>query len=158
MKTILSIILLFVGTTTLLAQSGSMDSYFKKYQDDDSFTVVSISASMFGVISGMDIEDMDPDVKAILDSITGLKILTKTSDGNPYYDEALNTIKSQGLEEMMTIKDKGDNVKIYGKSDGKEKLKEVVMLRGDANNFVLMQILGSLSIEQLSKLSKTLNK
>lgn len=158
MKTFLSIIMLFVGMTTLMAQTGSLNSYFKKYQDDDSFIVVNISSSMFAVISGMDIEDMDPDIKAILDNITGLKILTKEDDGKQYYNEALKTIKSNGLEELMTIKEKGENVKIYGKSDGKEKLKEVVMLRGDANNFILMQILGNLSIEQLTKLSKTLNK
>lgn len=158
MKTILSMCLLIVGMNTLVAQTGSMDAYFQKYQDDNSFTVVSISASMFQVISGMDIENIDPDVKAILDNITGLKILTKESGGQPFYNEALTTITNQGLQEMMTIKEKGENVKIYGKSDGKEKLKEVVMLRGDTNNFVLMQILGNLSIDQLTKLSNTLNK
>lgn len=159
MKTFLiSMCLLFTGLSTIAAQSGSLDSYFKKYQDDDSFTVVNISSSMFAAISGMDIKNMDPDVKAILDNITGLKILTKESDGAKYYDEATKMIKSNGLEELMTIKEKGDNVKIYGKSDGNNALKEVVMLRGDNSNFILMQILGKLSIEQLTKLSKTLNK
>ncbi len=159
MKTFLiSMCMLLAGLTTLVAQSGSLDSYFKKYQDDDDFTVVNISSSMFAVISGMDIEDIDPDVKAILDNITGLKILTKESNGAKYYEEATKLIKSNGLEELMTIKEKGENVKIYGKSDGKNSLKEVVMLRGDKSNFILMQILGKLSIEQLTKLSKTLNK
>lgn len=158
MKTILiSACLLLTAMTTLVAQSGSLDSYFKKYQDDETFTVVNISASMFSVISGMDTDEIDPEVKAILDNITGMKILTKERDGAQYFDEARTMISGKGLEEMMSIKDKGQDIKIYGKSDGKDSLKEVVMLRGNKNSFVLMQILGKLSISQLTKLSETLN-
>ncbi len=158
MKTcIFSLILFFSVLTFGMAQTGSLDPYFSKYQGDESFTVVNISSKMFAAISGVEMDGLDPEVKAILDNITGMKILTKPSDGNAYYDEAVKMINSNGLNELMTIKEKGGNVRIYGKSDNSEFLKEVVMLRGDKSNFVLMQVQGKLSIEQLSKLSKTLN-
>lgn len=158
MKTFtLSLILVFAALTVAIAQSGSLDPYFSKYQDDETFTVVNISASMFAAISGLETEAIDPEAKAILDNITGMKILTKQSNGTDYFDEALQLINKKGLEELMSIKEKGVNVRIYGKSDDAKHLKEVVMLRGDKTNFILMQIQGKLSIEQLSKLSKTLN-
>ena len=157
MKTFLFSLLLFCAAlTSSMAQTGSLDAYFDKYQEDESFTVVHISAKMFAAISGVEMEGLDPEIKAILDNITGMKILTKQSDGSAYYDEAVDLIHSNGLNELMTIKEKGENVRIYGKSDGGEFLKEVVMLRGDKQNFILMQVQGKLSIEQLSKLSKTL--
>lgn len=157
-KFALSLIFALTTLTMSMAQAGSLDSYFSKYQEDESFTVVNISSSMFAAISGLETDAIDPEVKAILDNITGMKILTKLSDGEGYFEEAMQLIKSKGLEEMMTIKDKGENIRIYGKSDGSNHLKEVVMLRGDKSNFILMQIQGKLSIEQLGKLSKTLNK
>lgn len=158
MKTFaLSLILVLATITIGTTQAGSLDTYFSKYQDDETFTVVNISASMFAAISGLETDAIDPEAKAILDNITGMKILTKQSNGNTYFDEALQLINSKGLEELMSIKDKGQNIRIYGKSDGSKFLKEVVMLRGDKSNFILMQVQGKLSIEQLSKLSKTLN-
>lgn len=158
MKTFaLSLILIFAALSVTIAQSGSLDTYFSKYQDDETFTVVNISASMFAAISGLETDAIDPEAKAILDNITGMKILTKQSNGTNYFDEALQLINNKGLEELMSIKEKGVNVRIYGKSDDSKHLKEVVMLRGDKTNFILMQVQGKLSIEQLSKLSKTLN-
>ena len=158
MKTFaLSLILVLATLTIGTTQAGSLDTYFGKYQDDETFTVVNISASMFAAISGLETDAIDPEAKAILDNITGMKILTKQSNGNTYFDEALQLINSKGLEELMSIKEKGQNIRIYGKSDGSKFLKEVVMLRGDKSNFILMQVQGKLSIEQLSKLSKTLN-
>ena len=153
----LSLILIFAALSVTIAQSGSLDTYFSKYQDDETFTVVNISASMFAAISGLETDAIDPEAKAILDNITGMKILTKQSNGTNYFDEALQLINNKGLEELMSIKEKGVNVRIYGKSDDSKHLKEVAMLRGDKTNFILMQVQGKLSIEQLSKLSKTLN-
>lgn len=152
--------LFLVLATTTFAQKGSMDGFFEKYQDDESFTVVNISPKMFSVISGMDMESLDPEMKEILKSISGMKILTKTmeaSDKGNYYDEALRQINSDGLEELMTIKEKGNNVKIYGKSNDDQHLSEVVMVTGNKSNFVVMQVLGRLTLDQLSRLSNTLN-
>src|SRR5690606_5282922 len=143
--------------TGAYAQSGSLDTYFQKYQEDESFIVVNISSQMFAAISGLETDAIDPEAKEILDNITGMKLLTKQSDGNAYFDEALKLITSKGLSELMTIKEKGQNVRIYGKSDGSQYLKEVVMLRGEKDNFILMQVQGKLSIQQLSKISKILN-
>ena len=112
---------------------------------------------MFAAISGLETDAIDPEAKEILDNITGMKLLTKQSDGNAYFDEAMKLITSKGLSELMTIKEKGQNVRIYGKSDGSQYLKEVVMLRGEKDNFILMQVQGKLSIQQLSKISKILN-
>lgn len=157
MKNLLVVCFLFSGLSISMAQSGSLDGFFKKYQADESFTVVNISPKMFSIISGMDIEDMDPEVKEILDNMTGLKIMTKESEGTKYFIEAMGVMKKNGLEELMTKKEKGQKIEIFGKSDGKEYLSEVVMIRGSESSFVLMQVLGKLSIAQLTKLSSTLN-
>lgn len=154
---VLNLIFMFAVLSPAISQTGSLDTYFSKYQDDETFTVVNISSSMFAAIAGLESDSIDPEAKAILDNITGMKILTKQSNGETYFNEVLNLIKSKGLEEMMSIKEKGANMRIYGKSDGTKYLKEVVLLRGDKDNFVLMQVQGKLSIEQLSQLSRTLN-
>src|SRR5690625_3657275 len=161
MKNIIIILTLFlIPIMNGYGQEGSMDGFFKKYQDDESFTVVNISPKMFSVISGMDIESMDPEMKEILKNISGMKILTKgveSKEDNKYYNEAIEGIRKNGLEELMTIKEKGHNVKIYGKSNDDLHLTEVVMVTGNASNFVLMQVLGRLTLDQLSRLNSTLN-
>jgi len=142
------------------SQEGSMDGFFKKYQDNEAFTIVNISPKMFSVISVMDIESMDPEMKEILKNISGMKILTKTIEKDSdqkYYTEAIDGIQRNGLEELMTIKEKGHNVKIYGKSNDDLHLTEVVMITGNQNNFVLMQVLGKLTLEQLGRINQTLN-
>lgn len=161
MKNIFIILSLFlIPVFSGFAQEGSMDGFFKKYQDDESFTIVNISPKMFSVISGMDIDSMDPEMKEILKNISGMKILTKgveNKEEGKYYNEAIDGIRKNGLEELMTIKEKGHNVKIYGKSNDDLHLTEVVMITGNASNFVLMQVLGRLTLDQLSKLNSTLN-
>lgn len=152
----LSFLLIF--SASLQAQKGSMDGFFEKYQDDEAFTIVNISPKMFSVISGMDSEQIDPELKEILNNIRGMKILTRSTDGKSYIAEAIADIEKNGLEELMTIKEEGENVKIFGKSNDAVHLSEVVMLTDNKAGFVLMQVIGELRLDQLSRLSDTFNK
>lgn len=152
----LSFFLIF--SASLQAQKGSMDGFFEKYQDDEAFTIVNISPKMFSVISGMDSDQIDPELKEILNNIQGMKILTRGSDGKTYIAEAMTVIEKNGLEELMTIKEEGENVKIFGKSNDAVHLSEVVMLTDNKAGFVLMQVIGELRLDQLSRLSDTFNK
>lgn len=154
---VLSVFILLLSVVFVQAQSKSVNDFFEKYKSDSSFTIVNISPSMFSIISGMDIESMDADVKELLTNITGLKILSKT-DGNKYYKEALQLLKANPMEELMSIKEEDSEVLIYGKNDGNQHLSEVIMLTLEKNNFVLMQIMGKISLSQLSKLSSTFNR
>ncbi|WP_236975791.1 DUF4252 domain-containing protein [Membranihabitans maritimus] len=146
------LILLFITG----AKSQSVNDFITKYKDDPSFTVVNISPKMFSLISGLEAEDMDPDLKAALQNITGMKILTKESDGTKYFSEAISSIELNKMEELMSVKEENSNVRIFGKNNGKDALSEVILLTGDKESFVLMQITGAISLQQLSKLSGTL--
>ncbi|GAA5225038.1 DUF4252 domain-containing protein [Membranihabitans marinus] len=154
---VIAVFILLLSVVFLQAQNKSVNDFFEKYKADSSFTIVNISPSMFSIISGMDIESMDADVKELLNSITGLKILSK-NDGNKYYKEALQMLNNNPMEELMSIKEEDSEVLIYGKNDGNQHLSEVIMLTLEKNNFVLMQIMGKISLSQLSKLSSTFNR
>lgn len=156
-KNIACLVILLIGIVSLQGQSTAVNDFFDKYKEDPSFTVVNISSSMFAAISGMDLENIDQEMKSLLDNITGMKILTK-AQGQSYYKEGIQAVKKGKLEELMSFKEDDSEVLIFGKNKDSKTLSEVIMLSMKKDQFVMTQIKGSISLNQLSKLSETFNK
>ena len=153
--------MLFIAVATLCfsatinAQSNdAIQTFFKKYVDDDSFTSVQVSPKLFELIAKLDISDPEyKDVKNMIKNMKYITILTKeTKDNKNLYAEAIKTINRQEYEPLMTVKDKEDNVQFLVKEKNGT-VSELFMAAGSDNDFVLMSIVGDISLADVSKLA-----
>ena len=65
------------------AQGAAVSSFFSKYQNDDTFSQVTVSSKMFGLFTNMELEDKDDqEVLNAISKLKGLKILAKDDARN----------------------------------------------------------------------------
>ena len=153
--------MLFIAVATLCfsatinAQSNdAIQTFFKKYANDESFTSVQIAPKLFELIAKLDINDPEyKDVKNMIKNMKYITILTKeTKDNKNLYAEALKTINRQEYEPLMTVKDKENNVQFLVKEKNGT-VSELFMAAGSDNDFVLMSMVGDISLADVSKLA-----
>ncbi|MES2731774.1 MAG: DUF4252 domain-containing protein [Bacteroidota bacterium] len=141
------------------AQDDAISKYFSQYTDDDKFTSVYISNRMFSLFSKV-VEDQqeDRDIKQAISKLKGLRILSsdKLSDGKKMYQEAIRTLPMKGYEELMVVKSEGTEMKfLIIEADGK--IRELLMLSGGGKDFFLLSMIGDIDLNQVSKLSKSMD-
>ncbi len=158
-----TLVLLFIGAVSgLSAQANAIDKYFKQYVDDENFSVVYIGPTLFKWMKKLGQEDKDEKgerdneteavIKAIEDA-QGLRILTTDVNPQQYYDEAKRKINTKEYELLMTVRSKdGDNVEFLGKHNG-DAIEELLLLSIGDENFVLLSLVGLLSLDNISKIA-----
>jgi len=156
MKQIFIVLLVAVASLAMpnqvQAQNDAISKYFDKYMDDESFTVVYISSKMFEMFAKID-PDVDEEVKEIIRDLKGLRILVRDEGGLKYYKEAIKKIDFNEYEELMTVRDEGTNVKFVVKEEG-DTIKELLLIVGGADEFVLMSFMGKIDLAKISRLAK----
>jgi hypothetical protein len=158
MKKITIVALMMLAVNGVFAQD-AISKFFSKYQDDESFTQVTVSSKMFSLFTNMDVDS--PEDKEVLQAISklkGLRILGKenTSDARKLYKEAFALIPMKEFEELMTVRDKDQDFKFLIKESG-GKISELVMIMGGADDFMLMSLYGEIDLKQVSHLGKKMN-
>lgn len=157
MKTLLSFALTLTFFTGIFAQNDAIDNFFQSYQDDENFTMVYVSPRMFQMVSKVIEGQDDEEVKELVKDIKGLKILTTEVDPMNYYNKAIKKIPTQEYEILMTVRDKGSNVKFLTKESSKDVISELLLLVGGEDSFVLMSFVGELDLNKIAKLAKKLD-
>jgi hypothetical protein len=157
MKKIVIGVLMMMGAFMANAQNDAIAKFFTKYQNDESFSQVTISGKMFSMMSN--IEGDGEDEKAMINSISkikGLKILSKSEARNSreLYKEAISMIPSKDFEELMSIRDKDKDMKFFTKESG-GKISELVMVMGGNEEFMVMTIFGEINLKEISKIGKS---
>lgn len=147
-----------IFTTSLFSQNSAIDKFFSSYENSEDFTVVYVSPKMFEMIAKITNDSKAKDmqeIKELVKDIKGLKILTTKKDPMKYYTEASKKLPINEYEVLMTVKDKGDNVKFLTKGSG-DVVNELLLLVGGTNDFVLMSFVGNLNLSKISKLANKL--
>jgi len=152
---ILSLTALFLIAVAGHAQQDAIVKYFDKYVDDPAFNAVYISPKMFNMFSEIEIEDMEPELRDVIKSIKGLRILHTEKNALQYYNEAQKTIDTKGYELLMTARGDGENVRFMVKDNGNI-VEELLMIVGGENNFALMSFVGNIDLKKIGKLAKAL--
>lgn len=153
-----SFLLLFCLLATPLsmsAQNNAIEKFFNQYMDDETFTVVHVTPKMFQMIAKLDIKDKDyADAKAVLQDLKGLWILTTENNAKApqLYKEAASKINTQEYELLMTVRDKGDNVRFWTK-ESSGVINELLMLVGEPDEFTLISFVGKIDLDKISKLA-----
>ena len=156
----LMLIMLFCTSLTPLsiwAQTDAITQYFDKYMDDENFTVVYITPKMFQMISKLDLKDPDAkEIKEVLQDLKGLRILQTEKNAMQYYKEVIAKFKPTEYELLMTVRDKGENVRFWTKESGGV-ISELLMLVGGVKEFVMISFIGNISLDKISKLANKMN-
>lgn len=158
MKKLIAVVVLMIVATASVAQD-AISKFFSKYQDDQTFTQVNVSSKMFSLFTDMEAET--PEDKEVLEAISklkGLRILHKenTSDARALYKEAFALIPIKEFEELMSIRDKDNDMKFYIK-DKDGKVSELVMIMGSTDDFMVMSLFGEIDLKQVSRIGKKMD-
>ena len=156
MRTVITLLAFVIAYLPAQSQNNAIDRFFSAYENNENFTVVFVSPKMFEMVAKATNDSKNSDIKELVKDIRGLKILSTKKDPLKYYNEASKKIPLNEYEVLMTVKDKGDNVKFLTKGSG-DIVDELLLLVGGSDDFVLMSFVGKLDLNKISKLANKLD-
>ncbi len=158
----LSIILLAIFGLSLnaSAQDDAISKYFNQYVDDEKFSVVYISSKMFEMLGKLDIDELeDKETEVVLEVVKdmrGLRVLTTEHNAMKVYNEAIKTINTKGYDQLMTVRTEDEKVQFLVKEDD-DVIRELLLLVGEEDEFVMVSFIGNIHLNKISKLAKVLD-
>ncbi|MGB0863068.1 MAG: DUF4252 domain-containing protein [Saprospiraceae bacterium] len=158
-KIIITLVAIFAIAlpSQIQAQADAISNYFEQYMDDESFTSVYISSKMFEMLARVSTDDEDwEEMRSIIKDLKGIRILVKEEGGAKYYKEAVKKINFDEYDELMTVRAEDSNVKFVIKDEGNI-IKELLLVVGSDDEFVLMSFVGKIDLEKIAKLSENLD-
>lgn len=157
MKKILIILAILTYSLQVEAQDDAISKFFGKYSNSSDFTSVFISSKMFSLIAKIPVDEKEKDIRNLIGKLEKVQILTSDKvDGNKLYNEAFGMLPKKIYEELMTVKEGEEEFKFFIK-ESEGKIGELLMLKGGKNDFLILNIIGDINLEDISKLSKTMD-
>jgi hypothetical protein len=159
MKRLLFALLLVVAGTPLFAQQGStIDRFFQKYENDESFTLISVTPKMFSMFTKLDLNTEDgQNFMKVIKKIRGLKILAKeNANGSGLFKEATSLL-TKDYEELMTVRDGKQDLRFLVKENAKGNIAELIMLIGSTEEFMAMSLIGDIDLAEISEIAGGMN-
>lgn len=145
----------------------SAQSIFDSFENEKNVTSVVITKNMFKLLSKMDLNSNDPEAQSYLKMVNSLNDIKIFTTENATVANKMNDVvasylsSSKGLDELMRIKEEGQNIKFYSR-EGKDAnhVSELLMhLSGVVDGkptAVVMSITGNIDLKQLSQLTQDL--
>jgi len=142
---------------------GMAQSQFDKFEDMDGVTSVIVNQKAFILMNKIGAES-DDEYLDMIKNITSLKVFaTESAEVAKQMEVEVNKyLKSSKLEELMRVKDGGNNVAIYikeGKSE--DYVKELFMFVKDSestsNESVIISLTGDIDLRQIAKLTEKMD-
>ncbi len=156
---LLSMFFLIAGAFSATAQNDAITRFFNQYADDERFTVVYIAPKLFQLAAKIETDDEDwNNIREVVKDLGGLRVLTADSiaDGLALYKAALSKVPTSEYSELLTVRDKDENVRIWTKDSGNI-ISELLLLVGKPDQFVLLSFTGKIDLDKISSLSKVLD-
>lgn len=152
---------MMVMSVAAFAQGDAITKFFNKYQNDETFSQVTISSKMFSLLTNMDVEKPeDQEVINAISKLKGLRILAKdkASDGRVLYKEALSLMPVKEYEELMSIRDEDKDMKFFIKEGATAgKIQELVMVMGGLDDFMVLSLFGEIDLKQIGKIGSKMD-
>ena len=142
-------------TNTAYAQSDALNGFIEKYKNDQAFTYAFLSKDLFEVATQADIEDKDwKKLHNVIKNIGSLSILATDSIENalPLYREVLTLVPTNIFDELLTVRDGKENVRIWVKEE-EGVITDLILLVGSPDEFVLVCFAGNLELGNISELA-----
>lgn len=149
------LITLLLGLMSLSMSAQSIKSFFNDLEDRDDIAVVTVNKEMFKMISAMDDDFEDEDMKELVRSVNYLKIYID-SDGATW-DEVKslrNMAQDNSMAELLSIKDGSERIYLYtDQSDGDQYVKNLLFMMHDGDQNVYIRLDGRVNLKTVSKLT-----
>lgn len=158
---------LLIAALLLVPMMGFAQGFFDKFEDEKDVTAVIVTKNMFKLLAEIDIDSKDPEVKEYMQMVNNLNdIKIFITDNNEVGGRMKTSVdkyiaSSNGLNELMRVKEDGKNIKFYSKEGKNESfVSELLMfLEGNVEGkqqAIIMSITGNIDLKQISKLTKDL--
>ena len=160
MKKLMMGVVMLVLSVTAQAQGDAITKFFNKYQDDDSFTQVTVSAKMFNLFTNMEVKSKDDqEVLNAISKLKGLRVLAKENARNSreLYKEALSLIPMKDYEELMSVRDKDKDMKFFIRESKPGVINELVMVAGGNEEFMVLSLFGEIDLKEISKIGSKMD-
>lgn len=103
-------------------------------------------------------EEFENEIGDVVKDLQGLTVLSTEVNASAIYDEAIAKIPTSEFEELVKVRDKGQNVKILTKSSNDDNIvHELLILVGEPTSFTLVSFTGNINLDKISKLSEKLD-
>ena len=135
---------------------------FSKFEDREDVTTVVVTKKMFEMMGGVKNKESQQYLNMIK-KLENLRVFTTQNAKTAAEMKATaeKHIKSAGLEELMRVNDKGQNIRIMVKTGSSEtKVKELLMFiqdSGKGGETVLMSLIGEFDLNDISMLTEKMN-
>src|SRR5690554_3981757 len=159
MKKIFYTILTFVliGTQSF-AQDVAITQLFDEYENREDVTLITLTGKAFDMVSQMKTEEDDPTgFNRIAGQITSFRMLVDDNDLNAKNTaKRARTMVSSQFEDLVTIRDKGTDIKI-AINEANGVVSELIAILGSDSNFVFMSITGNMQLSDVNEITKKLS-
>ena len=154
---------IFLFLSSVSAQNDAINKYFESQLDNENFTSVYVSPKLIDIVSqidfqgleGGDLEDSEVAlIENVLEQLDGLMLLRTNVEPNKHYKEILTSFTSQdtGFDLLLSVRDKGNNVKIWTQTNG-EIIRELLLLVGGGDEMVMLSLTGNIDLDKISRLA-----
>lgn len=158
MKTAASLITTVLLTSTLSAQTPSLDQIFDDFAKRETATTVLLSGSMFKMFADFEPEKSRNEFSKLAEKIQGIRIVI--DEGTNDLQAALNAVSaavSDSHESLMQVQSRDDYMEMYiSEKDGVAE--ELFMTAAGDQKLVLVSVKGSIALEDVSKVSEKIMK
>lgn len=159
MKQLLLLPALLLTAHLAISQQNTLHEFIGKYQNEKEFTYAYLSKDLFEVTIKTDIDQSDwSKLHQVVENLGSLRILAADAidNGTLLYKEALNHLSGDDLEELLSVQDGNDKVRMWVKEDGKT-LTDLVLLVSASDAFVLVCFSGNLELNNIMELAGMFN-
>lgn len=162
MTKLLTLILLTTITTISFGQSKTIATFREAYKNDRDAKVIALDGDLFKLIGNIvSIEESDENVKTIAriaDGIQSLEMLIipmfKSGFDNDALKEMRNQLKKENYAELMTVKEGSDEIYFLAEESASSKVKNMLVLIRENEEFMVLDIMGSLDMKDLAYLAR----
>lgn len=159
MKKLMVGAVMMVMSVAAFAQGDAITKFFSKYQNDETFSQVTISSKMFGLLTNMEVDKPeDQELINAISKLKGLRVLAKedTREGRVLYKEALSFMPKE-YEELMSVRDEDKDMKFFIKEISAGKISELVMVAGGSDDFMVLSLFGEIDLKQIGKIGSKMD-
>lgn len=155
------LLLCFAGQ--LVAQHDAINKYFDQYINHEDFTSVYVSPKLIEIVSDIDIAALDDGdiatneaamIEEVLNQLKGVMLLRTDSKPLVYYKQIFKdfTKDHAGYELLLSVNDKGNQVKMWTQTEGNV-IQELVMLVGGTSEMIMLSLTGNIDLKKISRLA-----
>ena len=146
-------IIIIAITMLVMVTASSQEAIFKKYAGQDGISVVNISKSMLGLMSGS--ATGNKKIKDMANKLERIRILTCENNKliGKVKKDAMEYVGKKGYEELMSSQDGDEMVYILQHSLGGNNF-EYVVLSIDKKEVSVINIIGHLTIDEIKAVTQ----